>query len=88
MMKGLAVCLALAVTAPAIADDTQDTVTEKKSDAKRKVRGAKSDITGKKTAGDRVDDATDSAKASAAKARKSARKAGRKVKHEAHEATK
>ena len=88
MMKGLALGLALALAAPAIADDAQDTVTEKKSDARRKVRGAKSDITGKKTADDRVEDAKDAAHGSAAKARKGARKTGRKVKHEAHEATK
>jgi hypothetical protein len=82
--RQLALGLALALVAPA-AGDAEDTVTEKKAQAKKKARDLKP---GHKTAGDHVDDASDTAKEAVAKTKKGARKAGRKVKEEAHDATK
>jgi len=87
LVQGLAVVVALAVAAPAFAasvDDAKDTATEKKADAKKKLRSAKRH----KTADDRMDDAKDTATSTTAKAKKSGRKAGRAVKHDVHEATK
>jgi hypothetical protein len=87
MVKGLALALALGLAAPAMAanaDDAKDTATEKKADAKKKVRSMKKS----KDAGDHMDDAKDTATSAGAKTKKSARKASNKVKHEANEATK
>ncbi|MFL5270886.1 MAG: hypothetical protein ACJ79R_17455 [Anaeromyxobacteraceae bacterium] len=86
-VKGLAITLAVGLAAPAMAattDDAKDTATEKKADAKKKVRGMKKH----KDAGDRVDDAKDTASSASAKTKKSARKASRNVKHDVNEATK
>ena len=86
-VKGLAIALAVGLAAPAMAanaDDAKDTATEKKADAKKKVRSMKKH----KDAGDHVDDAKDTATSAGAKAKKSARKTSRNVKHEVNEATK
>ncbi len=86
LTRAFAVVLAVGLAAPSFAaSDMSDTITEKKSDAKRKARDLKP---GDKTAGDHVDDAKDATVGAAAKTRKGARKAGRKVKHEVNEATK
>jgi hypothetical protein len=86
-VKGLAMALAVGLAAPAMAanaDDAKDTATEKKADAKKKVRSMKKH----KDAGDHLDDAKDTATSAGAKTKKSARKTSRNVKHEVNEATK
>lgn len=80
LTRALAVVVALSIAAPAWAGDTEDTITEKKSDLKRSARHAKADVTGKETTEDKVENTKDAARSSAAKTRKSARKAKRKVK--------
>jgi hypothetical protein len=85
MVKALAAVLALGLAAPVMAadaDDVKDTATEKKAQAKKKLRSMK----GSKSAQDRADDAADTATEKKAQAKKSARKAGRKAKQEANEA--
>ncbi len=84
-MKALALGLALGLAAPAFAGDTQDTVTEKKANARKTVRDLKP---GDKTLSDHAEDASDTVKSGVAKSKKSVRKGARKVKHETHEATK
>ncbi len=84
-LRAIAVGLALALAAPAMAGDAQDTVTEKKAQVKKKARAAKP---GRHTMKDRANDAKDSMKAGVAKTKKQARKAGRKVRHRVHQATK
>ena len=84
-MKALALGTALGLAAPALANDSSDTVTEKKAQVRKKARDLKP---GDKSFADRTEDAKDTARETGAKARKGARKMGRKVKHDVHEATK
>lgn len=84
--KALAVAAGLGLAVPVLAastDDAKDTATEKKAEAKKKVRSAKPS----KSAQDRADDTKDTAASSTAKAKKSARATGRKAKKEVNDAT-
>lgn len=85
LIRVVSIITAVALAAPTMANDAQDTATEKKSQLRKSVRDLKP---GEKTAGDRVDDANDTAKESAAKARKKARHGKRKVQKRLDDATK
>lgn len=85
-LRALAIGIALAIAAPGYAGDTtndaKDTVTEKKAQAKKKLRKAKP---GERTAGDRVEDGKDTAKEMKAKTKKQGRKAKKKVRAKTNE---
>ncbi|HET9594957.1 MAG TPA: hypothetical protein VFP65_05225 [Anaeromyxobacteraceae bacterium] len=84
-LKAIALGSAMGLAAPALADDAQDTATEKKAQASKAARDMKP---GDKTAGDHMDDASDTAKEKTAQTKKKARKTAHKAKKSVHDATK
>jgi hypothetical protein len=85
-LRAIALGAAVGLAAPALGgSDAEDTVTEKKAQAKKKARSAKP---GDETASDRMADASDTAKEKTAQTKKKARKAARSAKRDVHDATK